>query len=145
MKTSIAYAGILGGVLMAASCTPAPDGRAPLTLYKNEEGRNAAYRSYEAAMAQWPVAFKDDWVDTGYGRTHIVVSGREDGLPVFLIPGLFGDATMWFTNVGPLSERYRVYALDMINYAGKSEPAGKPVSTVEDYAAWFAQIMGHYG
>jgi pimeloyl-ACP methyl ester carboxylesterase len=135
----------LGGIIVLAGCSSAGKGLTLPSLYKTETGKKTAYDSYDKAMRLWPVSFTDDWVDTEYGKTHVVVAGPEGGKPLFLLPGLFADATMWYANAGELSRFYRVYALDMINYGGKSEPSGKPVVGIGDYRSWFATIMAHYG
>ncbi|MEF8984883.1 MAG: alpha/beta hydrolase, partial [Bacteroidales bacterium] len=54
------------------------------------------------------------------------------------------DATMWYPNVKALSQHFKVYTLDMINYGGKSKPAGKAVASMDDYKIWFTQILAHY-
>jgi hypothetical protein len=45
-------------------------------------------------MKPWPVEYIEDWVETEYGRIHIILSGPEGAKPVCLIPGLFADTTM---------------------------------------------------
>ncbi|MBN1499404.1 MAG: alpha/beta hydrolase [Spirochaetes bacterium] len=147
MKKSIILIAIvlLGGILMKNIFSSTGDNGKPRSLYKSDKGRKTAMESYDKAMKLWSVDFADDWVDTDYGRTHVVVSGPVKGKPLFLIPGLFADAAMWYANAGDLSEQYRVYTLDMINYAGKSEPAGKAVLKAEDYAAWFQAVIKHFG
>ena len=114
-------------------------------LYKNEAAKEAAYASYDKVMTLWPVPYEEIWVETAYGKSHVIVSGEKGKKPLYLLPGLFADATMWFANAGELSKQCRVYCLDMITYGGKSEPSGKKVARVEDYAAWFAQVMDHFG
>jgi len=110
-------------------------------LYKDEAGKETAYESYDRAMMLWPVPYEEVWVETAYGRSHVVISGEAGKKPLYLLPGLFADATMWYANIGELSRHCRVYCLDYINCGGKSEPSGKKVAKVEDYAVWFGQIM----
>lgn len=143
---SIVLISAVGGVIvMATSCASDNDKSVSAGLYKNEEVKAVAFDSYDRAMELWPVAYDEAWVDTEYGKTHVVVSGPESGKPVFLIPGLFADATMWYANVGPLAGEYRVYTLDLITFGGKSEPSDKRVGEVGDYVAWFEAVMGHFG
>jgi len=111
-----------------------------MSLYKSPEKKSATFASYDKAMALWPVEYEELMIQTSYGMTHAIVSGPEEGEAVFLLPGLFADATMWYANVGPLSEQYRVYCLDSIAYGGKGEPSEQRVKTLEDYVSWFQQI-----
>jgi pimeloyl-ACP methyl ester carboxylesterase len=63
---------------------------------------------------------------------------------LFLLPGLFADATMWYSNVSELSKHFKVFALDMPNYGGKSKPSEKKINDISDYKKWFEQIISHY-
>lgn len=114
-------------------------------LYKNVEARAIAHESYDCAMGLWPVAYEEDWIETEYGLTHVITCGPHGAKPVFLVPGLFADATMWYANVGPLAGEYRVHSVDLPTFAGKSEPSGKAIGDASGYAAWFGELMEHYG
>ena len=114
-------------------------------FYKTPELQARPHASYDRTLAFWPVAYEEAWMETAFGRSHFIISGSENAPAVILIPGLFADATMWYANVGPLAEHYRVYCPDMITYGGKSEPGGQQVETIEDYRTWFRQILDHFG
>ncbi len=114
-------------------------------LYADDEARAAAYRSYDQVMGLWETAYTEDWVDTDYGRTHIIIAGPEDAQPVFLLPGLFADATMWYANASALAEEYRVYAVDLLVFGGKGEPSDRKIADITDYAAWFQALLDQYG
>ena len=62
-----------------------------------------------------------------------------------MVPGLFADATMWFANVGPLAQEYRVYCIDLPVFGGKSEPGEQAVEGVADYASLFDELRRAYG
>jgi pimeloyl-ACP methyl ester carboxylesterase len=115
-----------------------------MSLYKNPKVKDIAFSSYDQIMEFWPVEYEEYWVETTYGSTHIVVSGTEEDKPVFLLPGLFADATMWYANVERLSKKYRIYCLDQITYGGKSEPSNKKVEDVNDYAMWFSELIEYF-
>lgn len=125
-------------------CTTDTQHQRNLSLYKNTEAQKIAHQSYDRALQLWRGEYTEDWVDTEYGNTHIIVSGPNDGKPVFLIPGLFADATMWYANAGALASEYRVYAVDLPVYGGKSRPSDTPISDVNDYLAWFSALINHY-
>lgn len=127
-----------------AGCSSSKDAVAPTSLYKTKEGKARAFASYDSAMTLWNVPYEESFVETSYGKSHVLVSGKQDGHPVILLPGLFGDATMWYPNVGDLSKNYRVYSIDMLNYGGKGQPAGRVIRDIHDYKRWLIQIMDHY-
>lgn len=115
-----------------------------MSLYKGAKEKEIAHKSYDRIMEFWPVEYEDAWVETSYGSTHIIISGPKKGKPVFLFPGLFADATMWYANVERLSKLYRIYCLDQITYGGKSEPSNKPVNDISDYKAWFNEVIEYF-
>ncbi len=134
-----------GGVIMLAGCAGNSGSVEPKKLYKSDSAQKAAYESYDRTMELWDTAYEEEWVSSEYGETHVIISGPEEGPPVFLIPGLWGDASMWYPNAGELSRHFRVYTLDMINYAGKSVPSGKQITGVSDYAEWYTGLLRHFG
>jgi pimeloyl-ACP methyl ester carboxylesterase len=116
----------------------------PNSLYKTETGKNISHASYDKAMRLWNIDFREEYVVTDYGKSHVIVSGQVNGQPLVLLPGLFADATMWYANVSELSNNYRVYTLDMLNYGGKGEPDGKVIKDIKDYNIWVDQIFKHF-
>lgn len=130
--------------LITASCSSSKNLSAPKLLYKTKKGEEIAHRSYDKAMELWEIDYNEDYVETDYGKSHVIISGEENKDVLILLPGLFADACMWYPNVSELSKYYRVYTLDMLNYGGKSKPANKAIAEFEDYNVWFSQILNHY-
>ena len=129
---------------ITVSCSSSKKLTAPASLYKSAEGKEIAYKSYDKSMELWDVKYTEEFVETDYGKSHVIISGEENEKTLIILPGLFGDASMWFPNVGELSKHYKVFTLDMINYGGKSQPDGKAIADFNDYKIWFNQIVTHY-
>ncbi|MFB6341939.1 alpha/beta fold hydrolase [Saccharicrinis sp. FJH62] len=130
--------------LLTTACSTNKKLTAPASLYKTPEGKEIAFKSYDRSMELWNVAYSEAYVNTDYGQSHVIISGENNKQTLVILPGLFGDASMWFPNVGKLSEHYKVYTLDMINYGGKSQPEGKAITEFNDYKIWFNQILNHF-
>jgi pimeloyl-ACP methyl ester carboxylesterase len=96
--------------------------------------------AYEAAMHQWPVPYDDIFVSTSFGNTHIVASGPLDGDPVVLLNPGGGSATIWRRNVEPLSQLYRIYAVDVIGEMNKSVPT-RPIRNHSEFKQWMTQLL----
>ncbi|MCH7745939.1 MAG: alpha/beta fold hydrolase [Chloroflexi bacterium] len=69
-------------------------------------------------------------------NTHYVVAG--EGRPLLLIHGLGASAATWRDNIGPLSETFRVYAVDMPGH-GDSDKLGVDYST-DNIVRYLAQL-----
>lgn len=117
----------------------------PNALYKTEEGKAIACKSYDRSMEMWSTTYTEDYVETDFGKTHVIISGHDNEKPLVLIPGLFADACMWYPNAGELSKHFKVYALDMLTYGGKGEPSERKITDIKDYTKWFLQITENYG
>ena len=111
-----------------------------LPIFATPEGRAKYYAAYEAMFGLWKVTHESIDVATGYGSTHINVCGPEDGDPLVLLHAAGLSSTVWFANIGDLSTRYRVYAVDVIGDAGKSV-AESVMMERTDYAHWLKEVL----
>ncbi|PLX24257.1 MAG: hypothetical protein C0599_02540 [Salinivirgaceae bacterium] len=131
-------------IVFLFGCTSGKELLAPESLYESADGEKKSHQSYDKVMELWTVDFQSEYVETDYGKSHVIIAGKKDNPPLVLIPGLFADATMWCDNAGELSKHFRVIALDMPNYGGKSQPENKAVTELNDYKKWFTQVLDHY-
>lgn len=113
-------------------------------LFKSKEHESNFINAYENTLSLWPVAYESIYVDTGYGSTHILVSGPADGKPLILLNGFGFGATMWYPNLQTLSTVYRVYAVDVIGEFNKSK-VNKHFLQKADYAVWITQLLDQLG
>jgi hypothetical protein len=51
------------------------------SLYKTETGKNISYASYDKAMTLWNIDYKEEYVLTDFGKSHVIISGQENGHP----------------------------------------------------------------
>ena len=134
-----------GGFLMLTGCIVTKDDNRSNSFYKTEEGEKISHTSYDRTLELWDTDYDETWVQTDYGETHIIVAGPREAKPVFLFPGLFADAVMWYANAGALAQNYRVYAVDLPVYGGKSRASGIRISDISGYAGWYTALLRHFG
>ena len=115
-----------------------------LPIFSSPEGRTQYLAAYEAMFNLWPVPHEAVEIKTGYGSTHINVSGPADGYPLVLLHGAGLSSTVWFANIAGLSARHRTYAVDVISDAGKSV-ADRLLVSREDYAQWLKEVLDGLG
>ena len=111
-----------------------------LKMYKSESGFNAIMSWYEETQASITVRVESIFVDTRFGRTHMLVAGPVDAEPVLLIPGVAGCAPLWRRQIGDLSQHFRVYAVDIPGQPGRSDP-NPPSFLNDDYACWVLDVL----
>ncbi|NRF94544.1 hypothetical protein HQN89_26925 [Paenibacillus frigoriresistens] len=83
--------------------------------------RRTFIQAYDRTLQEWEVPVESKYLDTSFGKTHVLISGPEDAEPLILLHGFGFSSTMWIENVKPLSERYCIYAVDFIGDINKSE------------------------
>ena len=91
------------------------------SIYKNAQAEAAFMAAYDRALEKLPVPYETKYVPTSYGETHMIVSGPEDGEPIIVLHGGDSDATTMSPVIAGLARSYRVYALDIIGFSGKSK------------------------
>jgi len=103
------------------------------------------FRAYDSVLSKWPVEVSSEQVPSPFGTTWVNTCGPVDGPPVILVPGQRATSTVWFNNVGELSRRHRVLAIDILGDAGRSVAAADtPVRSRDDLLAWFGGIVDHF-
>ncbi|MFS1519489.1 hypothetical protein V1503_23980 [Bacillus sp. SCS-151] len=57
------------------------------TIYKSEEGKQYIQKHYENYLHTLKFNVKRMYIDTSFGKTHILVSGPAEGKPLFIFQG----------------------------------------------------------
>jgi pimeloyl-ACP methyl ester carboxylesterase len=78
----------------------------------------------------------EHFYDVGGVRTRVIEAGRRDRPALVLIHGTGGHAETYCRNMGPLSERFRVLAIDMIGHGYTDRPDAAP-----DVAAYARHVV----
>ena len=117
------------------------------SIYNSPEVEARFMELYDEKMEGWPVPYDDVFIDTRYGRVHVIVSGPEDAPPMLLLHASGVAAWSWKYNVEALDKEYRIYAIDLIGDAGKSQYADfkNIMKTGRDQAELYAEITGKLG
>ncbi|MFF6911119.1 alpha/beta fold hydrolase [Streptomyces sp. NPDC012466] len=97
--------------------------------------------AYDAVLRRWPVEVHGVDVPTPYGSTRVHISGREDGVPLVLLPGGGTTSTAWFANVGALAPTHRIHAVDLMGDIGRSVHDGAPLRGAADLTAWLDALF----
>lgn len=104
-------------------------------------GLDEFYSAYSRVLRKWPADAQAIDVRTVHGTTRVNACGPREGLPLVLLPGSGATSTAWFANVGALSQKYRVYAVDLMGDAGHSVPGGQAVDAVDELLDWVAAVL----
>ncbi|WP_101757381.1 alpha/beta fold hydrolase [Oceanicoccus sp. KOV_DT_Chl] len=111
-----------------------------MALYKSEHGFNEIMDWYEGLVDKINIPFNSRFVNTRFGRTHMLVCGAEDATPLILVQAAAGSAPLWRNQLPAFAKHFRVYALDTVGQPGLSDPT-PPSYLNNDYVDWLTDVI----
>ncbi|OEH93778.1 alpha/beta fold hydrolase [Bacillus solimangrovi] len=114
-----------------------------ISIYKTEEGHRRIVHQYEQYLNLLSFDFERVYVETTFGKTHVLVAGPVDGKPLFVLQGGNCINPMTLSWFAPLIRKYRVYAPDTLGHPGYSKQTRLSVSD-DSFANWIIEIMEHF-
>lgn len=113
------------------------------TIYKSVEGKKLITEHYESYLQTFGFDVERIFIETSFGKTHMLVAGPVEGKPLFILQGgnCINPMTLsWFL---PLLNQYRIYAPDTIGHPGFSDETR--VSAQDDsFAKWITELMDYF-
>jgi pimeloyl-ACP methyl ester carboxylesterase len=109
-------------------------------IYATATGAHEIQQRYRDLLRRWPVPSEHRTVPTAYGETFVVDCGPPDAPPLVLLHGAGANSAMWLGDVASWSQRFRVYAVDVIGEPGLSAPSRPPLAS-DAYASWLDDVL----
>ncbi|TDK55931.1 alpha/beta hydrolase [Bacillus salipaludis] len=114
------------------------------TIFKNPEGKRKLSQHYENYLQSLKFEVDRIYINTSFGKTHMLVAGPVEGKPLFIFQGgnCINPMTLsWFS---PLTDQYRIYAPDTIGHPGYSDETR--ISAKDgSFAIWIEELMDYFG
>jgi pimeloyl-ACP methyl ester carboxylesterase len=113
------------------------------SIYKSATGKQLIQTHYEEYLKTFQVGIDRVYIDTSYGKTHVLVTGPADGKPLFIFQGgnCINPMTLsWFM---PLLDKYRIYAPDTIGHPGFSEE-NRISASDKSFALWIRELLQYF-
>lgn len=114
------------------------------SIYRNENARRDVLDLYDKQLSELGIPFNDIYVETSFGRTHLVECGNADNEPLLVFHG--GNATTAYNlkYCDFLIPHFHIYAVDTIGHPGKSaEVSLSPYN--QDYGKWASEVISGLG
>lgn len=114
------------------------------TIYKTKESKNESLRLYDAQLQKLGLDCQDIFVDTSFGKTHIVETGNLTGIPLLVFHG--GNSTTAYNLLicRFLLKDFHIYAVDIIGHPGKSSEQSLS-SQGYRYGEWASEVIEKLG
>ena len=110
-------------------------------VYKNKESMKKMHAFYDKAMDSLNIEYKEKYISTAYGETHIIFAGDESKPPIFTVHGGNGITPINIQLFLPLLKNYRIIAPDVIGMPGKSAPYRVLDTNSSDFGLWLCEIL----
>ncbi len=114
------------------------------TVFKSEEGKTKILKYYDKILSKWDVPYNERFIDTTFGRTHILEAGEKSNPPVFLFHGSSTNALMWTGDIKALRKKHQIFAVDILGEPGKSDETRLNLSTDEN-SLWINELLDQPG
>lgn len=114
------------------------------SIYRNEKSKNAILALYDTQIKELNIEYKDIYVDTSFGKTHLIECGKLNGKPLLVFHG--GNSTTAYNlkSCSFLLKDFHIYAVDTIGHPGKSaETSLSPYN--HDYGEWAVSVIKSLG
>ncbi len=114
------------------------------TIYKKPGSKKQVLKLYDKQLKQLNRPYKDLFVDTTYGSTHLIETGNLDGKPLLVFHG--GNSTTAYNLLACnfLLNDFHVYAVDTIGHPGKSAEVSLSANN-SDYGKWANDVIDSLG
>lgn len=114
------------------------------SIYKNEKAKASILALYDRQLQELGVPFQDLYVETSFGRTHLVECGCFSKQPLLVFHG--GNATTAYNLkfCSFLFPHFHIYAVDTIGHPGKSDEVSLSARN-QDYGRWGCEVIEKLG
>ncbi len=115
-----------------------------MSIYKSQLSKELVINLYNAQIARLDMPYHDIFVQTSFGRTHVVETGNMEGKPLLVFHG--GNSTTAYNLLECrfLLKDFHVYAVDTIGQPGKSaENVLLPFGY--HYGRWAGEVISALG
>lgn len=110
-------------------------------VYKSQECMNAMHSFYDKSLMLLNVEYSDSYIQTSFGKTHILFVGDKKKKPLFTLHGGNGINPLNIRLFLALVDEYYIIAPDVIGMPGKSEPLRNLDTRKDDYGNWLNEIL----
>lgn len=110
------------------------------TLFKSPEGKQEILNLYDEKLKELNIDFEYQQVETNFGKTNIIVSGKKTNPPLILIHGSNGCAPIAFESYPNLNKSFRVYAVDVLAQPNKSAETRLNMKD-DSYGQWMNEVI----
>jgi len=113
-------------------------------VYKKANGKRIIQDLYDKQVSALNIDFEDIYVDTRFGKTHLLKTGAPNGKPILLFHGGNSTTPYYLRDFLRFRNKYLIYAADTMGHPGKSAQTVLSAKNLE-YGEWASDVIDGLG
>jgi pimeloyl-ACP methyl ester carboxylesterase len=113
-------------------------------VYKNAKSKSLVLDLYDKQVTALNIDFENIYVDTRFGKTHLLKTGNPDGMPILLFHGGNSTSPYYLRDFLCFRNKYLIYAADTMGHPGKSAETILSAKNLE-YGEWASDVIDSLG
>ncbi len=110
------------------------------SIYKSQEAKEILLKLYDEKLNSIQIEYEDIYIETSFGKTHIIVTGDQAKEPLVLLHGINAGAPVALEAIKNLRDNYQIFAIDTIGQTTKS--AENRLNIKDDsYGKWLSETL----
>ncbi|WP_035757152.1 alpha/beta fold hydrolase [Hugenholtzia roseola] len=110
-------------------------------LYQNPEAAKTLTRLYHQTLQKLRLPLRSLFLETSFGKTHVLISGNQDLPPLLVLHGLNASAPSALEALEKLSGQYQLIGIDTIGQANYSQAKERLSVADGSYGRWLEEIL----
>jgi pimeloyl-ACP methyl ester carboxylesterase len=110
------------------------------SLFKSASGKKEILDLYDQKLEELNISCDSIYLETSFGRTHVLRTGSPTSPPLILVHGSNGCAPIALECYPNLSSKYQVFAVDVLAQPNKSAETRLSMKN-ESYGEWVNEII----
>jgi pimeloyl-ACP methyl ester carboxylesterase len=113
-------------------------------VYKNAKSKSIVLDLYDKQVTALNIDFENIYVDTRFGKTHLLKTGNPDGMSILLFHGGNSTSPYYLRDFLCFRKKYLIYAADTMGHPGKSAETVLSARNLE-YGEWASDVIDGLG
>lgn len=110
------------------------------SLYTTPESKAEVLAIYQQKLDELNINYEEQDIETTYGNTHVIITGNPENPPLVLVHGSNGCAPIALEVFPNLSQKYRVFAVDVLAQPNRSAET-RPNMKTNAYGKWLNEVI----
>ncbi|MCC5927923.1 MAG: alpha/beta hydrolase [Cyclobacteriaceae bacterium] len=114
------------------------------SIYKNQEAKRKMMALYDEKLQSLQIEYQSRYLETRFGKTHVITTGNEQAAPLILLHGINAGAPLTLEAIKNLGDAFCLHAIDTPGQTTRSDENRINIKG-PDFAEWLHDVMQGLG